>query len=46
MQVAKESGVSYFDIEDKSVIHVLALATYLIDKCKKIEREYKAKNKQ
>jgi hypothetical protein len=45
IQVAKETGVSYFDVEDKPCIHVLSLATYLIDKCKKVQRDFKKNSK-
>ena len=45
MQVAKESGVSYFEIIEHPAIHVLGLCTYLIEKVKKIERENKHNDK-
>jgi hypothetical protein len=45
MQVAKESGVSYFEIIEHPSIHVLALSNYLIEKVKKIERENKHNGK-
>jgi hypothetical protein len=44
--VAKEAGVSYFEIIEHPAIHVLSLTTYLIEKVKKIERDYKSKAKQ
>jgi hypothetical protein len=38
MQVARESGVSYFEIIEQPCVHVLALSNYLIERVKKIER--------
>jgi hypothetical protein len=44
MSVAKESGVSYFEMVEHPAAHVLALCTYLQKKVEKIEREQSKKN--
>jgi hypothetical protein len=44
MQVAKECGISYFDIIEHPCIHVLGLSNYINEKAKKIETHIKNGN--